>query len=89
LASTPITGTASITSDDGFPIAVLVALALLALAAIAVGASRLRYIDWHRFALAGPQDPDEMRLGALARAARSGAETQQAIAVRKASRHAS
>jgi hypothetical protein len=86
--SAPITGTATITGDGGFPTALLVALLLLALAALAVAATRMNYIDWHRFrfAFAGPHDPDEMRLGALARAARSGAETQQAIAVRKASR---
>jgi hypothetical protein len=89
--SAPITGTATITGDGGFPTALLVALLLLALAALAVAATRTRYIDWHRFrfAFAGPHDPDEMRLGALARAARSGAETQQAIAVRKASRRSS
>jgi hypothetical protein len=88
--STPITGTATITKG-GFPTAALMALGLLALAALAVGASRLRHVDWHRFrfAFAGPQDPDELRLGALGRAARSGAESQQAIAVRKASRRAS
>jgi hypothetical protein len=89
--TTPITGTATVSSSSGFPTAALVALALLALAALAVGATRLRFVDWHRFrfALAGPHDPDELRLGALARAARSGAESQQAIAVRKASRRAS
>jgi hypothetical protein len=88
--STPITGTATITKS-GFPTGALIALALLALAALAVAASRVRYVDWNRFriAFAGPHDPDEMRLGALARAARSGAEAQQAIALRKASRKAS
>jgi hypothetical protein len=87
--TTPITGTATITGSGGFPTAALVALALLALAAIGVGARRLRFVDWHRFAIAGPHDPDEMRIGALSRAARSGAEAQEAIAVRKASRRAS
>jgi hypothetical protein len=87
--TTPITGSATVTSGGGgAPAALIVALALLALAAIAVGASRLRYVDWQRFAFAGAHDPDELRIGALSRAARSGAEAQEAIAVRKASRRA-
>jgi hypothetical protein len=86
--TTPITGTARITSG-GISTLLLVGLVLLALAAAAVGASRLRFVDWHRFALAGADDSDEVRLGALSRAARSGAEAQQAIALRKASRRAS
>jgi hypothetical protein len=83
-------GTAHITGSGGFPTALLVALALLALAAIAVGLTRMRNIDWRgfRFAFVGPHDADELRIGALSRAARSGAEAQEAIAVRKASRRA-
>lgn len=84
----PITGTASLAADGGFPKVLLVALVLLGLAALAVAAIRMRDLDWGRvrFAFPGGQDPDEIRLGALSRAARSGAEVQQGIALRKASR---
>jgi hypothetical protein len=98
---TPVSGTATL-GGGGFPTALLVALMLLGLAALVFATRRIagRYLPGFGGRLSAARRAyqaagngnhrmdDEMRLDALGRAARSGAEFQQKLAARRASRTA-